>query len=67
LALSQGVVSEKSEASINNALGLLAQFHPKNVQEAILASHIIVLNSQAHRLFFMANEMSFNPDVQIEY
>jgi hypothetical protein len=67
LARSQGVISEKNEASINNAIGLLVEFHPRNVQEAILASHIIVLHSQAHRLFFMANEMSFNPDVQIEY
>jgi hypothetical protein len=46
---------------------LLAQFNPRNVQEAILASHIIILNNQAHRFFLMANEMSFNPDVQIEY
>jgi hypothetical protein len=67
LARSQGVVSEKTEASINSIIGLLDQFHPKNVQEAFLASHIIILNSQAHRLFYMANEMSFNPEVQIEY
>jgi hypothetical protein len=34
LARSQGMVSEKNEASINNDIGLLAQFDPKNVQEA---------------------------------
>jgi hypothetical protein len=49
LARSQGVISEKNEASINNAIGLLVEFHPRNLQEAILASHIIVLRD-CHKL-----------------
>jgi hypothetical protein len=67
LARSQGEVSEKTETAINNTIGMLAEFRPGNLEEALLASHIIALNSQFHSLLIKANAMSINPEVQREH
>jgi hypothetical protein len=67
LIRSQGVVSEETETTMNNAIRLLAEFRPRNIEETISVSHIVVLNRQACKLYIKANEMFINSEVQREY
>jgi hypothetical protein len=60
-------VSEKTETDINNAIVLLAESRPGNLEETLSAPHIIAANSQFNRLLIKANELSLYPEVHREY